>query len=64
MILEIYDLESLSNLFTYTGYISKTDKWVQYIICPWQNDGKLLYEHLTRGDFVQCGLIKNFIFYG
>lgn len=55
MILEVYDLESLSNLFTYTGYIPKTDEWFQYVICPWRNDGKELYEHLTRGDFVQCG---------
>ena len=55
MILEVYDLESLSNLFTYTGYISKTDEWFQYVICPWRNDGKELYEHLTRGDFIQCG---------
>ena len=55
MILEVYDLESLSNLFTYTGYISKTDTWYQYVICKWRNDAKELYEHLTRGDFILCG---------
>lgn len=55
MILEVYDLESLSNLFTYTGYIPKTGEWFQYVICPWRNDGKELYEHLTRGNFVLCG---------
>ena len=55
MILEIYDLESLSNLFTYTGYRSKTDTWYQYVICPWRNDDKKLYEHLTEEKFVQCG---------
>ena len=27
MILEVYDLESLSNLFTYTGYCPKEDKY-------------------------------------
>ena len=55
MILEVYDLESLSNLFTYTGYRSKTDTWYQYVICQWRNDAKLLYEHLTEEKFVQCG---------
>ena len=55
MILEVYDLESLSNLFTYTGYRSKTDTWYQYVICKWRNDGKLLYEHLTEEKFIQCG---------
>lgn len=55
MILEVYDLESLSNLFTYTGYRSKTDTWYQYVICQWRNDAKLLYEHLTEEKFAQCG---------
>ena len=55
MILEVYDLESLSNLFTYTGYVSKTNTWYQYVICDWQNDAKELYEHLTRGDIIMCG---------
>lgn len=55
MILEVYDLESLSNLFTYTGYRPKTDTWYQYVICQWRNDAKLLYEHLTEEKFAQCG---------
>ena len=55
MILEVYDLESLSNLFTYTGYRSKTNTWYQYVICAWRNDAKELYEHLTEEKFAQCG---------
>ena len=55
MILECYDLESLSNLFTYTGYRSKTDTWYQYVICKWRNDAAELYEHLTSEKFIQCG---------
>ena len=55
MILEVYDLESLTNLFTYTGYRSKTDTWYQYVICAWRNDAKELYEHLTEEKFIQCG---------
>lgn len=57
MILETYDLESLSNLFTYTGYRSCSDEWFQFVICGWRNDGKNLYEHLTKEKFAQCGLI-------
>ena len=59
MILEVYDLESLSNLFTYTGYQSKTDTWYQYVICAWRNDAKALYEHLTQEKFIQCGFNNN-----
>ena len=55
MIIEVYDLECLSNLFTYTGYRSKTNTWYQYVICPWRNDAKELYEHLTEEVFIQCG---------
>lgn len=54
MILEVYDLESLSNVFTYTGYCPKTDTWFQYVICPWRNNAKLFYEHITE-KFIQCG---------
>lgn len=43
---EVYDLESLSNLFTYTGYNYKQDKWNVFIICDWQNEYKELKEHL------------------
>lgn len=55
MILEVYDLESLSNLFTYTGYRSKNNTWYQYVICGWRNDAKELYKHLTEEKFAQCG---------
>lgn len=55
MIVEVYDLECLSNLFTYTGYRSKENTWYKYVICGWQNNAKELYEHLTKDKFVQCG---------
>lgn len=55
MELEVYDLECLSNLFTYTGYISKTNQWFQFVICPWKNNSEELYNHLTRGNFCHCG---------
>lgn len=55
MILEIYDLECLSNLFTYTGYCPKEDKYYQFVICNWRNDLKDLYNHLTRDTLIQVG---------
>lgn len=54
-ITEVYDLESLSNLFTYTGYDVKNDKWYQYVICEWRNDTEKLFEHLTSRDMIMVG---------
>jgi hypothetical protein len=44
--IEVYDLECLSNLFTYTGYDYKNDKWYQFVICKWRNDYEELLKHL------------------
>lgn len=55
MIAEVYDLECLSNLFTYTGYRPKTNEWFQYVICPWRNDAEELYKHLTSDKFIHIG---------
>ena len=35
---EVYDLETLSNLFTYTGYDCIQKEWHQFVICSWRND--------------------------
>jgi hypothetical protein len=55
MILEVYDLESLRNLFTYTGYCPKEDKFYQYCICEWRNDVVELVNHLKRDKLLQVG---------
>ena len=55
MILEVYDLESLSNLFTYTGYCPKEDKYYQFCICNWRNDLDALKDHLFRDKLLQVG---------
>lgn len=55
MILEVYDLESLRNLFTYTGYCPKEDKWYSFCICDWRNDLEDLYKHLIRDKLIQVG---------
>lgn len=31
-VLEIYDIEVLSNCFTYTGYVPSEDKYYQFVI--------------------------------
>ena len=46
--IEVYDLESLANLFTYTGYDYKNDKWYQFVISPWKNQTSELIEHLNN----------------
>jgi hypothetical protein len=55
MILEVYDLECLRNLFTYTGYSPKEDKFYQYCICEWRNEIKELINHLKRDKLLQVG---------
>ena len=55
MTLEVYDLECLRNLFTYTGYCPKEDKYFQFVICGWKNDLELLYEHLNRDKLLMVG---------
>lgn len=55
MILEVYDLESLRNLFTYTGYCPKEDKYYQFCICQWKNELEELHTHLLRDQLIQIG---------
>lgn len=55
MILEVYDLECLKNLFTYTGYCPKEDKYYQFCICQWRNELKELHDHLLRDKIIQVG---------
>lgn len=55
MLLEVYDIELLSNLFTYTGYDATNKKWYQFVISDWQNDLEALYTHLFRDKIWMCG---------
>lgn len=55
MILEVYDLECLRNLFTYTGYCPKEDKYYQFCICDWKNELEELHTHLLRDQLIQVG---------
>ena len=53
--LEVYDLECLSNLFTYTGFDCKKKEYYQYCICSWRNDIVELYKHLNDKNFMMIG---------
>lgn len=55
MILEIYDLECLTNVFTYTGYCPKENKWYQFVVAPWLNQYIDLISHLKRDKLIQVG---------
>ena len=55
MILEIYDLECLTNFFSYVGYVPKEDKWYEFVISPWRNDYEELVKHLKRDKLIQVG---------
>ena len=44
---EVYDIETLSNLFTYTGYDCYQKTWKQFVVSQWRNDFSELVNHLS-----------------
>lgn len=55
MISEVYDIEVLRNLFTYTGYCRQTKTFHQFVIHKSRNDYKTLISHILRKDLVMIG---------
>ena len=55
MISEVYDIECLSNLFTYTGLDRQTGEFHQFVIHSSRNDYKKFYDHLHRGKLIMVG---------
>lgn len=55
MISEVYDLECLSNLFTYTGFRRQTKTYYQFVIHESRNDYELLVRHLLDDKMVMIG---------
>lgn len=55
MISEVYDLEVLSNLFTYTGYCRQTKIYHQFVIHSSRNDYESLIKHLSRDGLIMIG---------
>ena len=43
---EVYDVETLQNIYTYTGYDCITKEWKQFVICNWRNNIDELVKHL------------------
>lgn len=56
---EVYDIETISNLFTYVSYLPDSDEWFEFVIHRSQNDSEKLYNHLTRQGFFQVGFNNN-----
>lgn len=52
---EVYDIECLSNLFTYTGYDLNSKEYFQFVIHDSRNDYELLYNHLRGRKLIQIG---------
>lgn len=52
---EVYDIETLSNLFTYTGYCRQTKEYYQFVIHESRNDYERLMEHLFRSRLIMIG---------
>ena len=55
MIYEVYDLECLRRIFTYTGFDVHKKEYYQFVISPWRNDYEELYNHLTKRELIQIG---------
>ena len=55
MLAEVYDLECLSNLFTYTGYCRSENKYYQFVIHDSRNDYIKLINHLKRDKLIMVG---------
>lgn len=55
MVSEVYDIESLSNLFTYTGYVRQTGEFHQFVIHRSRNDYVEFIEHLKRDKLIMVG---------
>ena len=55
MISEVYDIECLSQTFTYVGYNRNEKKYYEFVIHESRNDYKKLINHLSRESLVMIG---------
>lgn len=55
MISEVYDIECLSNLFTYTGYCRQTKEYYQFVIHDSLNQLEEFIKHLFRDKLIMIG---------
>ena len=55
MLSECYDIETLINLFTYTGFERQTQTYHQFVIHSSNNQYKELIAHLRRDKLIMIG---------
>lgn len=55
MLSEVYDIECLSNLFTYTGYCRQNKEYYQFVIHSSRNDLEDFVKHLYRDKLIMIG---------
>ena len=55
MLSEVYDIECLSNFFSYTGYCRQDNKYYQFVIHSSRNDYDKLIKHLFRDKLIMIG---------
>lgn len=55
MLSEVYDIETLSNLFTYTGFCRQNEQYYQFVIHSSRNDYEELMKHLFRDKLIMIG---------
>ncbi len=55
MLSEVYDIECLSNFFSYTGYCRQENKYYQFVIHSSRNDYDKLIKHLFRDKLIMIG---------
>lgn len=55
MNVEVYDIETLYNCFTYTGFNTKENKWYQFVIHDSINDLPELYNHIKNDLIMMVG---------
>lgn len=55
MLSEVYDIESLSNFFSYTGYCRQNKEYYQFVIHSSRNDYEALIKHLFRDKLIMIG---------
>lgn len=55
MNVEVYDIETLYNCFTYTGYNTKEDKWYQFVIHDSVNNLADLVNHIKNDLIMMVG---------
>ena len=55
MLSEVYDIECLCNIFTYTGYCRQTKEYHQFVIHSSRNNLTEFVEHLYRDKLIMIG---------